>query len=510
MPREKGRDVQEPQAGEVVTEVSERTPPVRRSLVRAAGSIVLWILAAVAFVFAAVSAAVAVALGSFASSVTFYLLIGLGLVFFGVALWRRHQPRPRRLTGRILTVAGVASLVASVVISSVLGTGDTKPVLFPSQRYEVSGGLASVSAPGTDGWQSTREKTDFQETVSFARDVGSSRTAAEGETLRAHISVGDARGNALPSGDLIAQALDTEKRSNTTQRMTDLRFTTSTAPSRPACMRYDWSAKDTGVARFPGSVFRLNTHGLMCTNSSATHLINVGWSHRYLEGSEPKVAESTAEPFLASLQVTEGGSPGPSPLASPLAPGTVLFRDTFKDSSGRWRAAENEFARMGYLTSGGFGIELRRRAHAHASTGEVPVARDIEIEVDYRVTSTAEGLYGPTCRLDDTFGTFYVFVVTNDGRYAIQRNIGGRLTTVAWSAGTVRSDLVAPASLKIVAQCYGDGPVTLVLTVNGTMLLRLQDTDGAIRAGGRASFYANGEAGPATRLESFTVREIGR
>jgi len=505
----KGPDVQEPNAGEVVTKNPESAAPVRRSFLSAAGSIVLWLFAAIAFVAAAVSAVVAVATGSFAGSATFYLFVALGLVLFGVGLWRRHDPRPRLLNGRILTAAGAVSVVAAVVSSSVLGAGDTKPILFANQRYELAGGLASVSAPGTHGWQSTRDKTDFQETVNFARDVGSGRTVDDSETIRAHISVIDARGNALPSGELIAQALEAEKRANTGQRMTDLEFTTSAVPSRPACIRYDWSAKDNGVARFPGSVFRLKTHGLMCTDSSATHLINVGWSHRYLESSEPKVAESTAEPFLASMQMTEGG-PGPSPLASPLAPGTVLFRDTFKDTSGRWRAAENEFARMGYFTSGGFGIELKRRAHAHASTGEVPVARDVEIEVDYRVTSTAVGLYGPTCRLDDSFGTFYVFGVTNDGRYGIQRNVGGRLKDLAWSGGTVRASLVAPASVKIVARCYGDGPVILVLTVNGTTLLRLQDTDGAIRGGGRASFYANGEAGPVTRLESFTVREIGR
>jgi hypothetical protein len=502
--------VQEQPAGDAVTEIPERTTPVRRSLLRAAGSIVLWLLAAIAFLFAAISAAVTAATGSFAGSGAFYLFLGLGLVFFGLALWRRRDPRARRLTGRTLAAAGAVSLVAAVVSSSVLGAGDTKPILFANQRYEAGGGLASVSAPGTDGWQSTRDKTDLQETVNFARDVGSGRTLDESETIRAHISVIDARGNALPSGELIAQAIEAEKRANTGERMTDLQLTTSSVPSRPACVRYDWTANDTGVARFPGSVFRLRTHGLMCADSSATHLVNVAWSHRYLEGSEPKVAESTAEPFLASLEMTEGGRPGPSPLASPLAPGTVLFRDTFRDSSGRWRAADNEFALMGYFTSGGFGIELKRRAHAHASTGEMPIARDVEIEVDYRVTSTAEGLYGPTCRLDDAFGTFYVFGVASDGRYGIQRNVGGRLTNLAWSGGTVRASLVAPASLKIVARCYGDGPVTLVLTVNGTTLLRLQDTDGAIRGGGRASFYANAEAGPVTRLESFTVRELGR
>jgi hypothetical protein len=481
-----------------------------RSPLRAVGSIVLWILGAIAFLFALVSVAVTVLTGSYVSNVAFYGLVAIGLVLFGIALWRRKDPRPRRLDGRILTIAGTASLVAAIGSSSVLGTGDSKRIFFANQRYEVSGGLASVEAPGTDGWESTRDKTDFQETVSFARAVGSGRTADESETLRAHISVGYARGNALPSGELIAQALDAEKRSNTGPRTSDLVFTTSAVASRAACMRYDWTANDTGVAKFPQAVFRLTAHGLMCTDSSATHLINIAWSHRYLEGTEPKVPESSAEPFLASLRMTEGGSPSASPLAKPLASGTVLFRDTLKDSSGRWRVAESEFARTGYLTSGGFGIELRRRARAHAATGEVPVARDVEIEVDYRVTSTALGFYGPTCRLDDTFGTFYAFGVASDGTYAIQRNVGGKSTNLAWSAGTVRADLVAPASVKIIAQCYGDGPVTLVLTVNGTTLLRLQDTDGAIGAGGRASFYADGEAGPLTRLESFTVREIGR
>jgi hypothetical protein len=506
----KGPDMQEPPTDQHMIEPQEPIAPYRRSPFRAGGSIVLWIVAAFAFLLAALSAAIAAVTGSFLGSVAFYVFVGIGFVFFGLALWRRKDPRPRRLNGRVLTIAGAASLVAALVSTSVLGTGDSKPIFFAGQRYEAGGGIASVLAPGTDGWQSQREKTSFQDTVNFARDVGSGNSAEDSETLRAHLSVTDAPGNALPPTELIAQALDTEKRSNATPRMRDLEFNASAVASSAPCARYDWTAKDTGAARFPGTVFQLTAHGLMCTDSSATHLVNIGWSHRYLEGTEPKIAESSAEPFLSSLKVTDSATTNASPQPSARVAGGVLFSDTFKDTSGRWRALDNEFARMGYLPNGSFGVELRRFAHAHVSTGNVPLARDVEVEVAYRVASTAEAFYGPTCRVDDAFGTFYVFGVTSDGRYGIQRNIAGKLKELAWSGGTVRGELVAPASIRIVAQCYGDGPVNLVLSVNGTTLLRLQDSDGAAPKEGRASFFANGEAGPVTRIETFTVRDLSR
>ena len=502
--------MQESHTDQNVTQPQESIAPYRRSALRASGSILLWVLAAIAFLLALFSLAFTVLTGSYLANVPFYLFIAIGLVFFGIAVWRRRDPRPRRFTGRILTVAGTASLVAAFVSSSVLGTGDSKPILFASQRYDLAGGLASAGAPGTDGWESTREKTVFADTVNFARNVGLGRTADDNETLRASLSVIRAPGNALSSGELIAQALDTEKRSNTGGRNTDLRFTTSAVSSPPSCLRYDWTVNDTGVAKFPGSVFKLTSHGLMCTDRSVTNLIEIYWSHRYLEGTEPKVAESSAEPFLASLKLSEAASPEASPLASPHAPGTVLFRDNFKDPSGRWSPMDNEFARMRYVPNDGFEVELRRFAHAHVSSSLVPIARDVEVDVEYRVASTAQAEYGPTCRLDDAFGTFYVFLVTTDGTYGIKRNVNGKLKDLSWSAGTFRADLVAPASVQIVAQCYGDGPVTLVLSVNGKTLLRLQDTDGAIKSAGRASFYANGQAGPAMHLDAFTIRDLSR
>ena len=502
--------MQEPSTDEHLIQPQEPIAPYRRSALRAVGSIVLWILATIALLLALFSLVFTVATGSYFANVPFYLFIAIGLVFFGIALWRRRDPRPRRFTGRILTLAGSACLVAAIVTTSVLGAGDARPILSASQRYEVGGGVASVAAPGTDGWQSTREKTDLADSVNFARDVGSGRTADDNETLRAYLSIIPTPGNALPATELIAQAVETEKRINTGGRETDLRFATSATSSPPNCVRYDWTAHDTGVAKFPGSVFKLTAHGYICADARATKIIAIAWSHRYLEGTEPKVAESSAEPFLASVKLSEAVSAEASPLASPHAPGTVLFGDSFKDQSGRWTPADNEFARMRYLPSGMFEVELRRFAHAHVSSPRVPLGRDVEVDVRYRVESTAQADFGPTCRLDDAFGTFYAFLVTTDGRYGIKRNVNGKLKDLAWSGGTIRGDLVAPAFVHIVAQCYGDGPVTLVLSANGKTLLRFEDTDGAILSGGRASFYANGEAGPATTLTSFIVRDLPR
>src|SRR6185503_13894669 len=93
--------------------------------------------------------------------------------------------------------------------------------------------------------------------------------------------------------------------------------------------------------------------------------------------------------------------------------------------------------------------------------------------------------------VDDTYRSFYAFIVSGTGTYAIGRADAGKWSTLASSGAMTRRSLAAPAPVRITAYCFTTGDsVSLVLVVNGVPLLRVEDRDGAITREGRFGFYA--------------------
>ena len=490
--------------------LQEQVHAYHRSSIRAIGAVVLWIIAALAAVVGVLAALLSMAIGQpWQPQLTFWLLPAAAFVALGVALWRRGDPRPRRLSGRVLVVAASLCIVVSLVSTSVLERGASLPVIAADQRYEVSG-VASVVAPGVQGWKAQRSSGPPIEQVAFSRDVGRRDRPENNETVRAELSANPVSGDPLPARDLIKQGLDAREDETDGGRLVGLSFSTSAVSGRDQCTRYDHVTRDTGVPQFPGSAFTLTSHGIYCVDPDAAFLIHAQWSHRYLEGTQPEVADSDADTFLSSLRVTRSPSATARPAAIP-SPGTVVFAERFNDRTTGWTVTDNEFARVGYLSDSAYGIELRKtNSHAHVATQASGRRRDAYIEADIGVGRATNTEYGPTCRVDDKFQSFYYFAVASDGASAIYRVEGRETKTLAVSPGILRS-LRPPAAFKVATRCYGEkGAVALALSVNGTVLLRAEDRDGAIDRDGWSGFYVGGGPTPILRLTSFTVRELAR
>ena len=499
----------------------EKVASYKRSLLRSVLSLLLWLLALASLAGAAVSlfvTLIASRSSQFAdlarealAAVLFYGLLALGFVAMGLALWRRHDPRPRALTGRRLSAVAAISFAALIASTAATTSGASLPILSSSMRYEV-GAVASVLPPGTTGWQKQQTTDEIIDQVDFSRDVGGRRTAEDSETLRAQVMALKATGNLLTGSDLIQEALDGQELSFEGGRLTNVSFKVAPVASLKQCQRYDRVTKDTGVAQFPGSVFILTSHGLYCFVEAPAYLVAAEWSHRYLEGTTPNVPESDADAFLESLQLRTGDKPA-GPSGALATTGRVALAERFNDKSNGWTTIDNDFARTGYLSPTGYGVQLKRRAHAHVGTTAAEKRRDSYVEVEFVAPAQMGAYYGPTCRVDDAFGSFYLFEVTSDGAYGIAKIVAGKRTTLAHSAFAVRRSLIPPVPLRIGAYCYGDPGkrVTLALEVNGVQLLRIDDSEPTLDRAGWDAFFANGEgAGPLMRLSSFTVRDIVR
>jgi hypothetical protein len=497
----------------------EKVASYKRSPLRAALSILLWLLALPALaasVVSLVATLVASRISDFEDLVRqafgalwFYGLLALFFASLGLALWRRGDPRPRTVTGRQAITAAALSLAALVASTAATTSGASLPILSASTRYEV-GAVASVLPPGTTGWQAQSTHDELRDQVDFMRDIGRRQTAQDSETLRAHIIAVKATGNLVPATELIQGALDGLEGSREGGRLTLASFKASAVPTFQQCRRYDRIAKDSGVTQFPSSVFILVSHGLFCFVEAPAYLVTAEWSHRYLEGTTPFVSESDADAFLASLQLKATASSLRSPSALATT-GRVVFAERFSDKNTGWTVFDNDFARAGYLSPTGYGVQLKRRAHAHVSTRTIETRRDAYIEVEAFVPEQQDAYYGPTCRVDDSFSSFYLFEVTSHGTYGITKFVAGKRTTIAHSVFAVRRSLLPPGTLRIAAYCYGEPgkSVTLALAVNGVSLLQIDDREPALDRAGRAAFFSNGEtAGPQMRLLSFTIREI--
>jgi hypothetical protein len=506
---------------DVALDASERIRAHRRGPALVVGSVLLWVLASIGLVLTVISVFIALAaLGSDTfvdetrrglSSALFYAFLSLAFAAAAVALWRRGDPRPHMVGGRALVTLAAAGIVVSVVSSVAVSGGNATPVLLAGQRYDIA--AASILPPGTSGWEQKRTTSDAgAEVIEFNRDVGSRRIAADNETLRAVLSSSPMRANLVPPRDFVEQAIAGIGADDEGGRLTTVSFSTREAAGLPVCRRYDRVAKDTGVTAFPGSIFVLRSHGVMCLESTASDVILVEWSQRYLEGSTPKVADIEAEPFLASLQLK--ARPRVTPASAALPPvGATLFTDRLSDNHSNWTTSDNEFAKLGTLGAvGGHGIQMKKAAQAHLGSPAIGKARDAVVEAEYFMLAKTVAVVGPTCRADDAYRSFYTFVVSGNGEYAIGRADAGKWSTLASSGAFVRRSLAAPAPVRIAGYCFTTGDsVSLMLVVNGVPLLRVEDREGAIAREGRFGFYAESPGPTGTiKMTSFTVKAIAR
>ena len=110
----------------------------------------------------------------------------------------------------------------------------------------------------------------------------------------------------------------------------------------------------------------------------------------------------------------------------------------------------------------------------------------------------------------------YYFAVATDGNYGIQRVTGKEATRTPLAFSSTPSSAIRPAETNHVqVDCYSGGAssVFLVLSVNGTELLRVTDTDagGLATSGGAGLELGTGtQTGFAAAFRNIVVTELLR
>lgn len=70
----------------------------------------------------------------------------------------------------------------------------------------------------------------------------------------------------------------------------------------PDCVRYDVTAEDREVPRYPGAIYIADVHGFICLHPDLPDaVIDIGYSQRRLQEERPLTLEAEGEPFLKSL-----------------------------------------------------------------------------------------------------------------------------------------------------------------------------------------------------------------
>jgi len=164
-------------------------------------------------------------------------------------------------------------------------------------------------------------------------------------------------------------------------------------------------------------------------------------------------------------------APAPVP-ATPAPPsGSVLFEDEFDVNTTGWDRFANEGGIMDYF-EGGYRILVRRPGLNFWSTPEKDY-KDVRIEVDLlKLAGPDENRMGIMCRYH--VGSYYFFIISNDGYYAIGKFIGGETTLLGQSEMQPNTLIQTNMINHLRADCVGN---TLTFYVNFNEIATVQDSD---------------------------------
>ena len=439
-----------------------------------------------------------------AGAILFAAGVGVGTSAFGLIAWRARLGGGR--PWKLLTPVGAASLVVGLVAAAVL------PVP-PAYRASASGLLVDVdgaaSIAGPIGWAEKRNDDRLTHSIAFSRDLFTDRSKLENnETLRADLTVTRADGVRLDHQAFFADVLATVAADREGGRLTQTSFTSRPETSLGAeCMRYDRVVEDRGVPTFPNAVFILANYNVVCFHPTRPIVVTAGWSHRYPQTITPQVGDSDADVYLNTLRFIGDKETPPAPVTPTL--GSTVFSDDFTGSS-NWIKYDNEFVLARYRGPGTYEIVVRKENSFAILSTQMPSRRDVDVEAEITFGGSY-GVVGPICRWSGgSKSTYYGFIVSTNGYYAIARVKDGSTPTVlADSIGTNRA-AIAAGKRRIEAECLGGGsePTTLVLRVDGTELLQIQDEASAdLETVGTAGIFMQGSTGFDVTATRFLVRE---
>jgi hypothetical protein len=152
----------------------------------------------------------------------------------------------------------------------------------------------------------------------------------------------------------------------------------------------------------------------------------------------------------------------------------ALFTDDFSDPSSGWDRVEDTEGTNDYQ-DGGYRILVNKSNWYFWSNPGLQFT-DVVIDVDARkIAGPDENDFGVICRYKDE-QNFYFFTVGNDGYYGISKIINGEEVLVGMDQMQFNDSAIKlqGAANHLTAECVGD---RLTLTVNGTVLADVKDTD---------------------------------
>lgn len=208
---------------------------------------------------------------------------------------------------------------------------------------------------------------------------------------------------------------------------------------------------------------------LACTCSNLTGLI----------ATATPIPTDTSTPTATSTP-TRTPTPTPTPTRTPTAtplpkPGDVLFHDIFIDNSSDWTIFDQNDAEGG-VAGGSYVLTVKASGKVFWANPDPSLFQAQDQDISFE-TTLIDGRnnnvsMGALCRYVDN-NNFYMFQITGDGQYEIEKVVNGsRTTLIDW---TPSREIVAGRSTNLIQIiCSGDA---LVFAVNGVVLAAIEDRD---------------------------------
>lgn len=148
-----------------------------------------------------------------------------------------------------------------------------------------------------------------------------------------------------------------------------------------------------------------------------------------------------------------------------------MYQDEFEQNTTGWDRLANDIGIMDY-DSGGYRMLIRQPSFNFWSTPEKDF-RDVRLEVDVtKLNGPDENRAGLMCRYQN--GSYYFFVISNDGYYAIGKFMNGRSLLLGQSSMQASPDVQTGAVNHLRADCIGG---SLTMYINFNLVAGAQDAD---------------------------------
>lgn len=174
--------------------------------------------------------------------------------------------------------------------------------------------------------------------------------------------------------------------------------------------------------------------------------------------------------LFLSLACSAGGALSNS--ASQSKSGDVLYQDDFSDPQSGWNTYSDDVSEVNYQ-DGGLRILVNQAQYDYWS---IPREKfdDTRVEVEaVRLSGPEDNDFGIVCRYQDK-SNFYALLISSDGYAGILQVLDGNYNLISGERMDYFEDIQKSSEVKkLRAECVGD---TLALSVNGSELLRVQDS----------------------------------